>query len=78
MITDHRRDACATYKGILRFHTGTKEAVLASVHPGVTIAEVLAHTGWPLAVSEDWRSRPAPTDEELKIIRTLDPAGFWV
>ena len=44
-----------------------------SLHPGVELAEVQAATGFPLAVAEDLRETPAPTSEQLEIIRRLDP-----
>lgn len=66
-----------TDKAILEFDPVTKEAVLSSVHPGISVDDVLAHTGWPLRVSKDLDETPPPTEEELGIIRELDPRGFW-
>ncbi|KAA2252588.1 CoA-transferase [Solihabitans fulvus] len=49
---------------------------LRSVHPGVTREEVLAHTGFPLAIDEVTSTR-LPTDDELTLIRSvIDPRGL--
>ncbi|MDN0073865.1 hypothetical protein QU481_03035 [Crenobacter sp. SG2303] len=46
---------------------------VVSLHPGVTLDEVRAATGFELAVSADLRETPRPTEEQLAIIRRLDP-----
>jgi acyl CoA:acetate/3-ketoacid CoA transferase beta subunit len=49
---------------------------LRSVHPGVEVAEVVAATGFPLAVPDEVPVTRAPTDDELELIRgRLDPGG---
>lgn len=49
---------------------------LRSVHPGVTVEQVQAATGFALHVEEVVQSR-LPTQEELRLIRTvLDPKGI--
>ena len=69
--------AVVTTLAVLRFPEGGGEAYLASVHPGHTVEEVQAETGWDLAVAPDVGTTPAPTEEELAQIRRLDPEGFW-
>jgi glutaconate CoA-transferase subunit B len=68
--------AVLTTKGVLRFGEDG-EAYLASVHPGVAVEDVLANTGWTLRVAERLVETPAPTVEELAVIREIDPQGFW-
>ena len=68
--------AVITTKGLLRFSPGG-EAYLDSYHPGVAIEDILAHTGWPLAVSPRVHQTPAPKKKELRVIRSYDPKGFW-
>ncbi len=47
---------------------------VVSVHPGTTLEEVRENTGFELAVAEDCGETPAPTAEQLEIIRgVLDP-----
>ena len=62
---------------VMHFPEGGGEAYLASVHPGHTVDEVLAKTGWPLQVSDGVNETSAPTDAELAAIRRFDPQGFW-
>jgi glutaconate CoA-transferase subunit B len=69
--------AVITTLGLFRFDQTTREMVLASVHPGATVAEVRAQTGWPLRLAETVVETPAPGVEELSMIRRFDPDGFW-
>lgn len=66
-----------TTLGVLRFDPETREMVLASTHPGVTVEEVLANTGWPLRVAPEVTETPAPAKAELTMLRQFDPHGFW-
>ena len=43
------------------------------LHPGVTFEEVQAATGFPLLKSPKLSETPHPTEEQLAIIRRLDP-----
>jgi glutaconate CoA-transferase subunit B len=69
--------AIVTTLGVLRFPEGGGEAYLATVHPGHTVDEVLAETGWLLRVADDVSETSAPTKSELTAIRRFDPEGFW-
>lgn len=45
-----------------------------SLHPGVTLEQVQAQTGFPLAVARDVATTAEPSAEQLRLIRTvLDP-----
>ncbi len=60
--------------GVFDFATADHRMRLASVHPGVTIDEVVAATGFELAIDGDVPQTPLPTVEELELIRTvIDP-----
>ncbi len=69
--------AVITTLGVLRFDPRTREAYLASYHPGSTPAEVQAATGWQLRVADDCGPTVAPSQDELRLIREADPDGFW-
>jgi hypothetical protein len=45
------------------------------VHPGVTVDDVVAATGFDLTIPDDVSTSREPTDEELAIIAELDPKG---
>ncbi len=66
-----------TTKGILRFNSETKEMILDSIHPGITVEDVLENTGWGLRCATKVEKTKRPTRPELRIIRKYDPAGFW-
>ena len=68
--------AVITTKAVLRFDSNG-EAYLASVHPGVTVEDVLANTGWELRVANDLTETEAPRRDELTAIREYDKQGFW-
>lgn len=69
--------AVITTLGVLRFDERTREAYLASYHPGTTPEQVQAQTGWSLHVPPDVQETPSPTEQELTAIRRVDPQGFW-
>ncbi len=66
-----------TTLGVFRFDPKTKEAHLASYHPGSSVEECVRETGWALRVAPDVRETPPPTALELEVIRGYDPKGFW-
>ena len=68
--------AVITTKAVLRF-SQDGEAYLDSCHPGVTVEDVKANTGWPLAVAPRVKKTPVPTKKELRVIRNYDPQHFW-
>ncbi len=70
--------AVITDRGVLRFHPESREAVLASVHPGYSPEDLASETGWPLRLADNLQETPLPTDEELSALRRLDPEGFWL
>jgi len=70
--------AVITTKCVLRFgQNDDGEAYLASVHPGVTVDDVLANTGWKLKVAAEVKPTLEPDARELKAIREYDMKGFW-
>lgn len=63
-----------TNKALLRFDTETKEAYLASYHPGSSVEEVVSLTPWELLVSDDVHETEPPRTEELRALREIvDP-----
>ena len=68
--------AIITTKAVLRFGEDA-EAYLHSHHPGVTVADVVASTGWKLRVSDHVSETLPPLPQELQVIREYDKDGFW-
>jgi acyl CoA:acetate/3-ketoacid CoA transferase beta subunit len=60
--------------GVFDFATEDKAMRLVSVHPGVTVDEVIAATGFELVIPDDVPDTRLPTAEELDLVRNvLDP-----
>jgi glutaconate CoA-transferase subunit B len=51
------------------------ELALASVHPGVTVDDVVAATGWELQIAADVHETEPPTPLELAALRALRTKG---
>ncbi|MEM3828588.1 MAG: CoA-transferase [Conexivisphaerales archaeon] len=62
-----------TQLGIYGFDDQDKKMTLLSVHPGVSIKDVQENSGFPIKVSKKVDITPEPTNEELKMLRSLDP-----
>jgi acyl CoA:acetate/3-ketoacid CoA transferase beta subunit len=62
--------------GVFDFDTPDRRMRLRSVHPGVTVDEVVAATGFDLAVPDEVPTSRLPADDELRLIReVIDPSG---
>ena len=70
--------ALITTLGVFRFDGATGEAVLQTYHPGRTVDDVRAETGWDLRVASDVAETASPTPDELAIVRACDPEGVWI
>jgi glutaconate CoA-transferase subunit B len=63
--------------GIYHFDE-TGEMRLDSLHPGATLDAIRASMGWEVKVTEALAETPAPTVEELRLIREqLDPESLY-
>ncbi len=59
------------------FATPDRSMRLKSVHPGVTVDQVVENTGFELTIDSNVPETRLPTAEELSIIREqIDPKGF--
>jgi glutaconate CoA-transferase, subunit B len=54
------------------------EMRLDSLHPGATLDDVNGAMGWPVRTAAELAVTPAPSEEELQLIRdVLDPEGRY-
>jgi glutaconate CoA-transferase subunit B len=68
-----------TDKAVLGFEPDSKRMVLESVHPGTTVDEVLANTGFAPLVPAHVPDTEPPTAEQLDLIRNvIDPQRMYV
>lgn len=63
IITDH---------GILRPDPVTKEFMLTALHPGVTLDQARAATGWTLKTADSLETTPEPSEAELAALREIN------
>jgi glutaconate CoA-transferase subunit B len=60
------------------FDPKTKRVRLTTVHPDVTVEQVLDNTGFDLIVPKDVLTTDMPTCEELDLLRAIDPTGIYI
>jgi glutaconate CoA-transferase, subunit B len=63
--------AVITDLGVLTPDPKTKELVLSHIHPGVTLEQVKAATGWNLEASPALATTEEPAPENLRVLREL-------
>jgi glutaconate CoA-transferase subunit B len=68
-----------TDKTVIGFDAGTHSARLLCLHPGVTLEDVLANTGFPLQVPDSLPTTDLPSAEELRLLREeIDPKSVYL
>jgi acyl CoA:acetate/3-ketoacid CoA transferase beta subunit len=73
----HEIRRVVTNLGVLDFDTPDHTMRVRSVHPGVTVDEIVAATGFDLVVPDDVPFTRDPTPDELALIQeTIDPHGL--
>ncbi len=73
----HEIRRVVTNLGVLDFETPDNAMRIRSVHPGVTVDDVVAATGFELVVPDDVPTSRLPTNDELLLIReVLDVRGL--
>lgn len=63
--------------GIFSFEPQTREMILTSTHPGVSLDQIKSETGWPLQIAAEVHVTAAPNSDELAAVRKYDPKGVW-
>ena len=63
--------ALVTDLGVLKPDPASREFTLVSLHPGATVEQAHAATGWDLKVAAEVAATPAPTAAELNALRAL-------
>lgn len=63
--------AVITDLGVLTPDPVTRELTLTALHPGITVEQVKANTGWDLKVAGSLANTKAPTADELRVLRDL-------
>ena len=63
--------ALITNRCLFAFDARRRRFALTSVHPGHTVAEVIENTGFAFDHGKDVRTTPAPSREDLRVLRTV-------
>ncbi len=63
---------------IMGFDEKTKRMKVEALHPGVTAEEVRDNTGFDILIDENVGVTKAPSDEELSVLRHLDPDRVYI
>ncbi len=60
--------------GVYGYHPETKDMMLVSLHPGKTLEDMKANTGFAMLIPETYDTTTEPTEEELTLLREeVDP-----
>ncbi len=70
--------AVVTTMGVYRFDNETREMYLEKIHPGVKLENIKAAVKWDLAVSPNLVETEPPTEEQVMVMRTLDPLKVYL
>ena len=71
-VTRRNLSAVITDLGVLKPDPATSELVLVTCHPGVSVEEVQAASGWRLRIAAELRESVRPSDSELAALRALE------
>ena len=63
--------------GLLGFDEVSKRMTLLALHPGVTVEQVQANTGFELLLAPDLAVTDPPAEKELRVLRDLDPDRLY-
>ncbi len=66
-----------TTMGVFRFDSDDCSARLESIHPEVASKQLQDETGWQVEITEPLQSTTVPSQDELALIRKIDPKRFW-
>ena len=61
--------------GVLEPEPESKELMLTALHPGVTVEQVRAETGWSLEIFDELGETTPPTERELTTLRAMRTVG---
>jgi glutaconate CoA-transferase subunit B len=67
-----------TTLGVFGFEPTSRRMQLLALHPGVTVEQVRENTDFEMLVSTSLTTTKPPTEEELSILRMLDPKRQFI
>ncbi len=67
-----------TQLGVYGFDDASKTIRLIAIHPGTTVEEIQANSGFLIPISDQLTTSPAPTAEEQRLLKEIDPTGLLI
>jgi acyl CoA:acetate/3-ketoacid CoA transferase beta subunit len=67
-----------TQLAVYDFDESTKQLRLRATHPGVSVADVQAASGFKIQVADTLEVTAPPTEEERRLLHEIDPAGMVI
>jgi len=67
-----------TQLGVYGFASDSKEMMLLSLHPGVTVDQIKENSGFMIQIPQDISVTTPPSQQELDLLKTIDPAGMVI
>ena len=64
--------------GVYGFDPESKEMMLLSLHPGVTVEQVRENSGFEIMIPKDLSITRPPSEKELRILKKIDPVGMVI
>ena len=69
--------AIVTTHAVFRFDHAIEEAYLYEIYPGFTVDHLHAGMAWEPRIAQPIGMTRPFTDEEIAVLRRIDPDGFW-
>jgi len=67
-----------TQLGLYDFDEASKRLRLLATHPGVTIEQIQENSSFEILIPDHVETTKAPTEEERRILREIDPTGMII
>lgn len=67
-----------TQLGVYGFESESKQMMLLSLHPGVTVEQVRENSGFEILIPETVSVTTPPSHQELALLKQIDPAGMVI
>jgi glutaconate CoA-transferase subunit B len=67
-----------TQLAVYGFEEQSKEMKLESLHPGVTLEEIQENSSFPIHIPKKILVTPPPTQDDVVLLRELDPTGMAI
>ena len=67
-----------TQLGVYGFDPESKEMLLLSLHPGVTVGQITDNSGFQIGIPQKVSVTTPPSSRELMLLKKIDPAGMVI